>query len=99
MVFRMKEQIQDLDEEAETLAATVQALSQEMQTLTEDEEHCSLAYVTHEDLSNLPSFMNNTVLTVRAPAGSRMDILGEWGRMQQQECDTQECGVSPVTAL
>ena len=56
------------------LDETVNALVSEMQLLMADNEHRALAYVQQKDLRNLPIFEDMTVIAVRAPPGTRMEV-------------------------
>lgn len=45
-----------------------------MQALTEDPETAALAYVTHEDLRELPDFRGETLIAIKAPSGSTLEV-------------------------
>lgn len=64
----------ELAEEEDMLDQTITALTAEMKFLLSDPEYASLAYVTHTDLRNLSIFEESTVMAVRAPPGTRMEI-------------------------
>ena len=70
----MRARSAEIVEEDAMLTETVNALLNEMQLLLQDHEHKELAYVQQKDLRNLAIFENMTVIAVRAPPGTRMEV-------------------------
>ena len=71
---RLRARSAEISEEDGMLTETVNALLNEMQLLLQDHEHKELAYVQQKDLRNLAIFENMTVIAVRAPPGTRMEV-------------------------
>lgn len=71
---RLRARSAEIVEEDGMLTETVNALLNEMQLLLQDHEHKELAYVQQKDLRNLAIFENMTVIAVRAPPGTRMEV-------------------------
>uniref|UniRef100_A0A3Q2PED3 Transcription factor E2F3-like n=1 Tax=Fundulus heteroclitus TaxID=8078 RepID=A0A3Q2PED3_FUNHE len=58
----------------ETLDSLIRRCAQQLFDLTDDPQNSALAYVTHEDLRRLRTFQENTVMVVKAPEETRLEI-------------------------
>lgn len=52
------------------------ALTDELSALQADPQYSQLAYLTQADIRSLPIFDASTVIAVRAPDGTRMEVPG-----------------------
>ncbi|CAN1133972.1 Transcription factor E2FA [Linum perenne] len=78
----------DLNKAAETLEGEIEKLSLEEQSLdnqiremqerlrnfSEDENNQKWLFVTEDDIKNLPCFMNETLIAIKAPHGTTMEV-------------------------
>ncbi|XP_015251147.1 PREDICTED: transcription factor E2F6-like [Cyprinodon variegatus] len=58
----------------ETLDSLIRISAQQLFDLTDDPENSALAYVTHQDLQRLKTFQNQTLMVVKAPEETKLEI-------------------------
>lgn len=60
----------------------------QLKHLTEDKENSSLAYVTYHDIRKIRSFSGDTVIAIKAPAETRLEVPDpkEVSERQLQAC-------------
>ncbi|KAM4713711.1 transcription factor E2F6 isoform 2-T2 [Anableps anableps] len=64
----------DLKLVEETLDSLIRSCAQQLFRLTDDPENSALAYVTQEDLRQMETFQNQTVLVVKAPEETKLEV-------------------------
>ncbi|KAG4980006.1 hypothetical protein JHK85_033964 [Glycine max] len=88
LIKQAEDGILDLNKAADTLEAEVENLTmkerqldeqiREMQErlrdLSEDENNDKLLFVTEEDIKNLPCFQNETLIAIKAPHGTTLEV-------------------------
>ena len=45
-----------------------------LKDLGEDSEYVQQAFVSHEDILNIPAFKNNALIAIKAPSGTRLEV-------------------------
>ncbi|XP_055005121.1 uncharacterized protein e2f6 isoform X2 [Boleophthalmus pectinirostris] len=58
----------------ETLDGLIKSCAQQLFQMTDDPNNASLAYVTFSDVQNLPVLENQTVIVVRAPEETKLEV-------------------------
>jgi len=66
-VEKFKKEETNLDEELKTLQNTIKQLTE----APENSKHC---YVTYDDIRELPNIRGETILAIKAPSGTRLDV-------------------------
>ncbi|XP_047243106.1 transcription factor E2F6 isoform X2 [Girardinichthys multiradiatus] len=64
----------DLKLVEETLDSLIRSCAQQLFDLTDDPENSALAYVTYEDLRRLKTFQEQTVMVVKAPEETKLEV-------------------------
>lgn len=63
-----------LEAEEHRLDNLIKGCTQQLKLLTDDEENNKLAYVTYHDIRKIPSFTGDTVIAMKAPAETRLEV-------------------------
>lgn len=63
-----------LTKEEELLDAHTETMQESLRELAEDPELVRLAYVTYDDICQIPSFANDTLIVIKAPSGTRLEV-------------------------
>lgn len=63
-----------LEAEEQRLDELINHCTVQLRLLTDDERNSKLAYVTYHDIRNVESFTGNTVIAVKAPAETRLEV-------------------------
>lgn len=63
-----------LKEQEENLDRLIRVCAKQLFSIAEDKDNANLAYVTHEDLSFVNVFQDQTIIAVRAPEETRLDV-------------------------
>ncbi|KAM8832279.1 transcription factor E2F6 [Spinachia spinachia] len=58
----------------ETLDSLIKTCAQQLFDMTDDEQNAEAAYVTHEDVGRLDAFREQTVLVVKAPEETKLEV-------------------------
>ncbi|XP_061602562.1 transcription factor E2F2 [Cololabis saira] len=58
----------------DTLDSLIKSCAQQLFQMTDDLHNSKLAYVTHQDVCRLQAFQNQTVITVKAPEETKLEI-------------------------
>eukprot|EP00937_MAST-01D_sp_MAST-1D-sp2_P000800 g800.t1 len=73
----LRQRINTLREEEQQVDSFVQQMTELVQQCMKEQEELGdkgLAYVTHADITNIPQFANETVVAVKAPAGTTLEV-------------------------
>lgn len=73
-VQRMKEELKEAKRHELLLDSHTAALQDSLRKMAEDETMKQLAYLTHVDIRNIPCFTEDTLLAVKAPYGSTLEV-------------------------
>lgn len=63
-----------LDAEEQRLDELIRSCSLQLKHMTEDKENSSQAYVTYHDIRKINSFSKDTVIAIKAPAETRLEV-------------------------
>jgi len=70
----LKEEIERLKKEEMQEEENVRATQLALKQLVEDPSYTRLAFVSHEDIRNLPGMEDQTLIAIKAPAGTRLEV-------------------------
>ena len=71
---RLRDEVHRLKKEEALLDRNYQAAQNLLKTMSEDENNQRLAYLTHMDIRNIGEFQEETLLAVKAPYGSTLEV-------------------------
>ncbi|XP_037541164.1 transcription factor E2F6 [Nematolebias whitei] len=71
---QIQEEMDNLKMVEETLDFLIQTSDQQLFDMTDDRNNSTLAYVTFEDISRLEAFQEQTLILVKAPEDTRLEI-------------------------
>ncbi|XP_037837407.1 uncharacterized protein si:ch211-195d17.2 isoform X2 [Kryptolebias marmoratus] len=71
---QIQEDMDNLKLVEETLDFLIRTSSQQLFNMTDDRNNSALAYVTHEDISRLETFQEQTLIVVKTPEESRLEV-------------------------
>lgn len=63
-----------LEEEESKLDKLLESATVQLKHLTEDSENNGLAYVTYHDIRKVEPFSKDTVIAIKAPAETRLEV-------------------------
>mmetsp|Transcript_59011 Transcript_59011/g.97562 ORF Transcript_59011/g.97562 Transcript_59011/m.97562 type:complete len:389 (+) Transcript_59011:24-1190(+) len=70
----LKEQIRVSVAHEQWLDNAIEQMQTSLRELAEDSENADHAYVTHEDIRNIQSFNADTVIAIKAPSGTTLEV-------------------------
>jgi len=70
----LKEQIKTAGDQEQFLDSAIGAMQQSLRNLAEDGESSQHAYMTHDDIRSIPSFAQDTVIAIKAPSGTTLEV-------------------------
>ncbi|KAI0500819.1 hypothetical protein KFK09_019036 [Dendrobium nobile] len=70
----LKAEIQSLESEDCRLDAMICNMQENLLSLSEDESNQKWLYLTKEDISSIPCFQNSTLIAVKAPHGTSLEV-------------------------
>eukprot|EP00213_Chloropicon_mariensis_P004627 CAMPEP_0197472058 /NCGR_PEP_ID=MMETSP1309-20131121/3204_1 /TAXON_ID=464262 /ORGANISM="Genus nov. species nov., Strain RCC998" /LENGTH=404 /DNA_ID=CAMNT_0043010335 /DNA_START=303 /DNA_END=1517 /DNA_ORIENTATION=+ len=70
----LQKQIESSKEKEEKLDVEIQKTRESLGKLIEDKEYKSLLYVTQGDIKSLPCFSQDTLIAIRAPHGTTLEV-------------------------
>ncbi|XP_072357155.1 transcription factor E2F2 isoform X1 [Scyliorhinus torazame] len=70
----LRQDLTDLVWKERSLDDLIQNCSTQLKMLTDDEENQRLAYVTYQDIRSINSFQDQTVIAVKAPPETRLEV-------------------------
>eukprot|EP00245_Coleochaete_scutata_P005369 TRINITY_DN1884_c0_g2_i2.p1 TRINITY_DN1884_c0_g2~~TRINITY_DN1884_c0_g2_i2.p1 ORF type:complete len:328 (+),score=69.62 TRINITY_DN1884_c0_g2_i2:170-1153(+) len=73
-VAHLQRDICELNEEERALEKACDDLRERLRQLSEDERSKQWLYVTEEDIKGLPCFLNETLIAIKAPHGTTLEV-------------------------
>ena len=76
-IERLNQELSDIQQEEGWLDDMISTVNNQLNEMAEDQLYDQFAYVTYDDikkLSNLPENKNSTLLAIRAPPGTKLEI-------------------------
>ncbi|XP_063779312.1 transcription factor E2F3 [Pseudophryne corroboree] len=70
----LSKELSELSQEENKLDELIQNCTLDLKLLTEDSENQRLAYVTYQDIRKISGFKDQTVIVVRAPPETRLEV-------------------------
>ncbi|XP_044024086.1 uncharacterized protein LOC122862640 [Siniperca chuatsi] len=71
---KLQRELENLKLVEDTLDGLIKSCAQQLFDMTDDVENSASAYVTHEDVSRLRAFQEQTVIAVKAPEETKLEI-------------------------
>ncbi|XP_056150864.1 transcription factor E2F6 [Lampris incognitus] len=71
---RFQKELGNLKVVEETLDELIKTCAQQLFNLTDDKENSRSAYVTHEDISRIKVFQDQTVIVIKAPEETKLEV-------------------------
>ena len=71
---RLREEVHQLKKEELSLNRNYQLAQNLLKNMSEDEYNQKMAYLTHTDIRNIEGFGEETLLAVKAPYGSTLEV-------------------------
>lgn len=71
---RLRDEVHRLKREEALLDRNYQSAQTLLKTMSEDDNNQRLAYLTHMDIRNIKEFEEDTLLAVKAPYGSTLEV-------------------------
>ncbi|XP_044540472.1 transcription factor E2F2, partial [Gracilinanus agilis] len=68
------QELKDLSDTERVLDQLIQSCTSDLKHLTEDEANQRLAYVTYQDIRAIGNFKDQTVIAVKAPPETRLEV-------------------------
>ncbi|KAF8113342.1 hypothetical protein N665_0050s0002 [Sinapis alba] len=73
-IANLQDEIQNLAFEEAKLDDQIRESQERLTSLSEDENNKRLLFVTEDDIKNLPCFQNSTLIAVKAPHGTTLEV-------------------------
>ncbi|XXG88517.1 hypothetical protein AAC387_Pa12g0711 [Persea americana] len=70
----LQEEVQDLSMEEQILDDEIREIQERLREMSEDEHNQKWLYVTEEDIKGLPCFQNETLIAIKAPHGTTLEV-------------------------
>ncbi|CAA0836004.1 Transcription factor E2FB [Striga hermonthica] len=70
----LREEIKNLNMEEQRLDERIREIQEKLTGLSEDENNQRWLFVTEEDIKNLPCFKNETLIAIKAPHGTTLEV-------------------------
>ncbi|KAJ6330547.1 hypothetical protein OIU76_009190 [Salix suchowensis] len=70
----LQEEIAKLTMEEHTLDDQIREMQERLRDLSEDENNQKWLFVTEEDIKSLPCFLNETLIAIKAPHGTTLEV-------------------------
>ncbi|XP_051502943.1 transcription factor E2F2-like [Myxocyprinus asiaticus] len=70
----LRKELSELDRQEKALDDLIQSSSARLRELTENKDNQRLGYVTHQDIRSIVSLKNETVIAVKAPSETKLEI-------------------------
>ncbi|KAL5710450.1 E2F transcription factor 3 [Ranunculus cassubicifolius] len=71
---RLQADVENLSLEEQNLDDRIREMQEELRDLSEDENHQKWLFVTEEDIKGLPCFQNETLIAIKAPHGTTLEV-------------------------
>eukprot|EP01136_Pigoraptor_vietnamica_P040027 Opistho-1_new@11476 len=73
-VDELREEITELQERETKLDLDARIIQESLRALADNKDYVSLAYVTESDIRGIESFRGQTLIAIRAPSGTRLEV-------------------------
>lgn len=83
---RLREEVLMLKREEANLDKSFEMAQGVLRSMSEDDYNKRLSYLTHTDIRNIPSFSDETLLAVKAPYGSTLEVPDPDEVKQKKTC-------------
>lgn len=70
----LQAEVENLTMEERRLDDQIREMQERLRELSEDENNEKLLFVTEEDIKNLPCFQNETLIAIKAPHGTTLEV-------------------------
>ncbi|KAE9620620.1 hypothetical protein Lal_00019020 [Lupinus albus] len=70
----LQTEVENLTMEEHRLDEQIREMQERLQELSEDKHNEKLLFVTEEDIKNLPCFHNETLIAIKAPQGTTLEV-------------------------
>lgn len=70
----LQEEVENLNLEERSLDKRIREMQEKLRGLSEDEDNQKWLFVTEEDIKNLPCFQNETLIAIKAPHGTTLEV-------------------------
>ncbi|KAK1563745.1 hypothetical protein Q3G72_032116 [Acer saccharum] len=70
----LKEEVENLTTEEGRLDDRIREMQERLRNLSENENNQKWLFVTEEDIKNLPCFQNQTLIAIKAPHGTTLEV-------------------------
>lgn len=71
---KLKDDVRTATEQESWLDTAITQMQSSLRELADDESNAQYAYVTHEDVRNIPQFAPDTVIAIKAPSGTTLEV-------------------------
>ncbi|KAL6976457.1 E2F transcription factor 3 [Sarracenia purpurea var. burkii] len=72
--FPLQEEVESLSIEEHKLDEQIREMQERLRELSENENNQRLLFVTEEDIKGLPCFQNETLIAIKAPHGTTLEV-------------------------
>ncbi|KAK7278716.1 hypothetical protein RJT34_23752 [Clitoria ternatea] len=73
-ISMLKEEVEKLSLEEQGLDDQIREMQERLRSLSEDESNQKCLFVTEEDIKGLPCFLNETLIAIKAPHGTTLEV-------------------------
>ncbi|MED6134380.1 E2F transcription factor 3, variant 2 [Stylosanthes scabra] len=73
-ISMLKEEVEKLSLEEHRLDDRIREMQEKLRSLSEDENKQKLLFVTEEDIKAVPCFQNETLIAIKAPHGTTLEV-------------------------
>ena len=73
-IERLKLDVRAATEQEQWLDGAITQMQASLRELADDDKNSEFAYVTHEDVRNIPAFAPDTVIAIKAPSGTTLEV-------------------------
>ncbi|MCI04203.1 transcription factor E2FA, partial [Trifolium medium] len=67
-------EVEKLSLEEQRLDDKIREMQEKLRSLSEDENNQKFLFVTEEDIKGLPCFQNETLIAIKAPHGTTLEV-------------------------
>ncbi|CAI0544081.1 unnamed protein product [Linum tenue] len=72
--FIKQEEIENLNIEESRIDEQIRKMKERLRVLSEDSNNLRFLFVTEDDIKNLPGFQNETLMVIKAPHGTKLEV-------------------------
>ncbi|EFJ09877.1 hypothetical protein SELMODRAFT_229421 [Selaginella moellendorffii] len=74
LLSSLQSEVDDLHAQEESLDEKIRAMREKLKTMCEDVSNQQWLYVTEDDIKGLPCFQNETLIAIKAPQGTTLEV-------------------------